>query len=368
MAIIYYVYPSLGLGRGIVALGFSLGAVTLLLWRVLFLKVSGWPQFLERTVIVGDCLISDALAMELWARPELGIRVVGQLKGFDKSNGSHNAIPREGDGAALVKFVESHGAKRVILAFSERRGKCPVGELLQLKDRGVRIQEGVDLYEAITGKVYIDRLRLSRLLFSPADQSGGHLIIYKRILSILLSGIGLVLFFPLMLLVAVAIRLDSAGPVIFRQKRVGLHGDLFTVYKFRTMADRADQEGNHRPAEIADCRFTRVGRLLRLTHIDELPQLWNILRGDMTFVGPRPFVPNQEKECIKHIPYYSRRWVVRPGATGWAQVNRGYNATIDDNKEKFAYDLFYIKNCSVGLDLLIVFKTFKILLLGRGSR
>ena len=171
-----------------------------------------------------------------------------------------------------------------------------------------------------------------------------------------------------MAIIALAIRLDSAGPVIFRQKRIGGGGKAFTLFKFRTMSDGADQNGNHLPAELTDKRFTGVGRLLRRTHLDELPQFYNILRGDMHFIGPRPFVPDQEKECVEKIPYYRQRWVIKPGATGWAQVNRGYNATIEDNKEKLAYDLFYIKNISLGLDLLIFFRTVKILLLGQGGR
>jgi lipopolysaccharide/colanic/teichoic acid biosynthesis glycosyltransferase len=268
----------------------------------------------------------------------------------------------------LLESVRPYEPHRVIVAFSERRGNLPVEALLYLKDRGVKIQEGIDLYEAITGQVHIETLRMSYLLFSPITGSSWPLMIYKRTVSIILSVVGLILCFPLMFLVALAIRLESSGPVIFRQRRVGQNGELFTVYKFRTMVDQADEADNHRPAEIADCRFTRLGPVLRRTHIDELPQLFNILRGDMNFVGPRPFVPNQENECVKHIPYYSRRWAIKPGATGWAQVNRGYNTTIDDNKDKLAYDLFYIRNCSIGLDLLILFKTAKILILGRGSR
>jgi len=169
-------------------------------------------------------------------------------------------------------------------------------------------------------------------------------------------------------LIGLAIRLDSDGPAIFRQKRVGLHGKIFTLFKFRTMKNDVAQDENYLPAGRTDSRFTRLGRLLRRTRMDELPQLFNILRGDMHFVGPRPFVPNQENECVEKIPYYRQRWAVKPGATGWAQVNRDYCATIEDNQEKLGYDLFYIKNISVGLDLLILFKTMKILLLGRGSR
>ena len=171
-----------------------------------------------------------------------------------------------------------------------------------------------------------------------------------------------------MLLAAIAIRLDSPGPVIFRQKRVGEQGKLFTVFKFRSMFDGSRQDWHLTPAEHGDARVTRVGKWLRRTRVDELPQLFNIMKGDMAFVGPRPFVPEQEEECAAKIPFYRERWLVKPGATGWAQINRGYNVTIDDNRDKLAYDLFYIKNVSFGLDLFIMFSTLKILLLGRGGR
>ena len=193
-------------------------------------------------------------------------------------------------------------------------------------------------------------------------------MIYKRVSSVIWAAIALILASPLMALIALAIRLDSDGPAIFRQKRVGLHGEIFTLFKFRTMKNDVDPEENHRPAERTDSRFTRLGKLLRRTRMDELPQLFNILRGDMHFVGPRPFVLNQEREYVEKIPYYHLRWAIKPGATGWAQVNHGYNVSTEDNKDKLAYDLFYIKNVSLGLDLLILFKTMKILLLGRGAQ
>ncbi len=205
--------------------------------------------------------------------------------------------------------------------------------------------------------------------------------IYKRIFSLLFSSVAVVITSPLMALAAVAIRLDSSGPIIFRQKRVGEFGVPFTVYKFRTMYDNAaslpwapDEEDysspNHigTPARHDDPRITRVGRWLRRTRLDELPQLFNVVRGDMSFVGPRPVPPHEEEECAAIIPFYKERWLIKPGATGWAQINRGYNATIEDHKDKLAYDLFYIKNVSIGLDIYIIFATLKILLLGRGGR
>ncbi len=171
-----------------------------------------------------------------------------------------------------------------------------------------------------------------------------------------------------MALVAICVRLDSNGPAIFRQERIGKDGKIFTLYKFRSMRQGSDKGGKHMPAMEADDRITRVGGYLRRLRLDELPQLFNILRGDMYFVGPRPFVPDQESDLAEKIPFYSQRWAVKPGATGWAQINRGYCASLEDNQEKLAFDLFYIKNMSIGLDLLILFQTVKILLLGRGGR
>jgi sugar transferase (PEP-CTERM system associated) len=368
LALIYYVYPPLELGRGIFVIGLSLVALILLLWRSLFLVVNGQPRFAERALIFGDGPLAESLVAELGARPELGIRVVGRLKSLEDGNGNLHLSCGEKSGDQFLNLVEPYNAERIVVAMNERRGNLPVQALLQLKSRGVSIQDGAEMYEAVTGKLPIESLRLSWLLFSPGFSVSRPLVIYKRASSVIWSAVGLILACPLMALIALVIRLDSDGPAIFRQKRVGQHGKIFTLFKFRTMISGVDQDENYRPVEITDSRFTRFGKLLRRTRMDELPQLFNILCGDMHFVGPRPFVPNQERECVELIPYYAQRWAVKPGATGWAQVNRGYNVTREDNTDKLAYDLFYIKNISVGLDLLILFKTMKILLLGRGAR
>jgi sugar transferase (PEP-CTERM system associated) len=367
LALLYYVYPPLELGRGIFMIGFFFVALLIFFWRRLFLKLNALPQFAERALILGDSPLAESLVSELQLRSELGIHLVGHLKSLENGNGKP-PLTSEEQLDEFFRSVEPYRPDRVIVAMGERRGKLPVEALLKLKSRGVKIQDGAEMFEAVTGKISIESLRLSWLLFSPGFRVSGPLLIYERIFSFTLGLIGLLVTAPLMALIALAIRLDSVGPVIFRQKRVGQNGKVFILYKFRSMIDGADQEGDHRPAESTDPRFTRVGRLLRRIRVDELPQLFNILRGDMHVVGPRPFVPNQEEECVEKIPYYRQRWVVKPGATGWAQVNRGYNVTIEDNKDKLAYDLYYIKNISVGLDLLILFRTLKILLLGRGAQ
>ena len=231
--------------------------------------------------------------------------------------------------------------------------------------RGVQVQDAPDFYEALTDKVPVSSLRLGWLLFSPGFQISGWIRMYKRFASIVLSIVGLIVSLPVMILVALAIRLDSPGPVIFRQRRIGKDGKLFTLYKFRSMRLKSDDQ---RPAEEDDNRITRVGQWIRRFRLDELPQLFNILRGEMHFVGPRPFVPSAEEECARKIPFYNQRWTTRPGLTGWAQIKGGYCSTLDANIEKLAYDLFYIKHMSIGLDCLILLHTIKILLLGRGSR
>ena len=268
----------------------------------------------------------------------------------------------------LLEVVSQLPIQRIIVAMDNRRNMLPVQELLALKTSGITIQEGSDFYEITTGKLPIDTLRLSWLIFSPGFQVSKLKLLYKRLVSLVLAGLTIILLLPVMAVVALAIWIDSRGPVIFRQLRIGEGGVAFVVYKFRTMHEGADLGRDPLPAQEKDVRITRVGRWLRRFRLDEIPQLYNILLGQMYFVGPRPFVPNQELELAHQIPLYTQRWTVKPGATGWAQVMRGYCVTLEDNNEKLAYDLFYIKNMSVALDLLILFKTIKIVLLGRGGR
>ena len=367
-AVLYYTYPQLRLGRGVFLIGILLGALLVLAGRQLFLVVNSWPRFADRALILGNGPLAQQLISEFGRRSELGVAVVGWLSQGQDSTGSADASWGKSWLAELSQLAESQRIDRIIVTMGDRRGKLPVELLLQLKARGIEIQDGAELYERVTGKAPLESLRLSWLLFCPGSYSLRPLLLYKRIFALILSAVGLVLCSPLMLLIALAVRLDSPGRAIFRQERVGKDGKIFTLYKFRTMRDGADRNGDARPVQERDERITRVGRWLRRSRLDEVPQLYNILRGDMYFVGPRPFVPEQEEELAQQIPFYRQRWTVKPGATGWAQIHRGYCASVKDNAEKLAYDLFYIKNMSPGLDLLILLQTIKILVLGRGAR
>jgi sugar transferase (PEP-CTERM system associated) len=365
LAAIYHVFPSMHISAMFFVTGTVVLAGELAIWRRLFLLINSTVRFSEPCLILGDGPLAQSLIDELGRRPELGLRSVSQIKEhYDQAKGTLAPSVAE----ELLRVVEQQHISRIIVVMRERRGRLPVEQLLNLKMQGVTIQDGIQVYEAITGKISVESLQLSWLLFSPGFQLSRGLLIYKRVSSLVGSILGLLLTAPLMALIALIVRLDSPGPVIYRQQRIGKNGRVFTLYKFRSMIHGADPQGKFQPATKNDSRFTRVGAWLRSTRMDELPQLYNILRGDMYFVGPRPFVPSQEEECARKIPYYNQRWSVKPGATGWAQVNRDYCATLEDNIEKLTYDLFYIKNTSVGLDLFILFKTVKILLLGRGGR
>jgi len=374
-AFVDYVYPPWALGRSIFLAG-PLVVGLLLLWRKLFAIVNTVPGFADRVLILGDGPLVEPLLKEFESRPELGLRVVSRVLTVD--NGSNRvkyayADPSGGSleldsGDVLSDAVRHLRVSHIVVAMSERRGRLPVGLLLSLKCSGVRIQDGTDVYETITGKVPIESIQSGWLLFSPGFYVPRFIRIYKRLASITVSLIGLFLSLPLLPFVILAIKWTSRGPVFYRQRRVGHGGAVFYCHKFRTM--RADAEADSGPtwASDQDPRVTAVGRLLRKSRIDEIPQLWNVLKGEMSLVGPRPERPEFVQELLKEIPYYDLRHTVRPGITGWAQIRYRYGSSVEDATEKLRYDLFYIKNMSPWLDLLIFFRTIKTILLGQGAK
>jgi exopolysaccharide biosynthesis polyprenyl glycosylphosphotransferase len=277
-------------------------------------------------------------------------------------------VPYIGSPEMIRWLAESGQARRVIIAIGERRGCLPVEDLMELKAAGLHIEDGIELYEELTGKVWLGAFSTGLLLFSRRHTCSTIKRVFNRSISTLFAALLIIIAAPFMLIIAALIRLESEGPAIFRQKRVGENGRHFTLYKFRSMKVDADEDSVPAPATHDDPRCTRIGKWLRRFRFDEMPQLFNILKGEMYFVGPRPFVLDQEAWLVDQIPHYRQRWAVRPGATGWAQVHRGYCTSVEDNIEKLSYDLYYIKNVSMVLDLLTLMKTFKIVFLGRGAR
>ena len=269
---------------------------------------------------------------------------------------------------ALDRMSDSnHPVHRIIVAMEQRRGELPVQELLSLRFRGITVEEDSSLRERLYGKIQLEGLRPSNFLYSEGFRIRTSQQFLRQVVSVTAAAIGLLCFLPFFPFVVLAVRLSSKGPVFFRQRRVGLGGRIFEVVKFRTMGTDAESDGS-KWATKNDPRVTGVGRFLRKTRIDEIPQLWNVLRGDMGFVGPRPERPEFVDWLSEELPFYYLRTLIRPGLTGWAQIRYGYGATLAETKEKLEYDLYYIKHMSLGLDLLIMFETIKTILRRRGAQ
>ena len=357
-----YVFPRVLLGNNAAVLGLMLVTVALFGWRMMYAWLSQRPYLRERVYVLGTGERAQRLVNGLRTRSELGIQVSGW------SGNVEGELTREAIALHLMELIREHGVHRVIVAMSDRRGTLPVMEMLQLRLSGIKIEEATSWLEKISGRIELDNLYPSWLIFAEGFRFSAGFLLLRRILAVIAAGVLLLIVLPILPFVILAIKLDSRGPVLYRQKRVGLAGKVFHCYKFRTMRQDAEADTGATWALDDDPRITKVGKFLRTTRLDELPQLWCVLKGDMSFVGPRPERPEFVEMLAKEIPFYTVRNAVRPGITGWAQVRYKYGNTIADAKEKLQYDLYYIKNMSPGLDMMIMFQTIKIVLIGRGAQ
>jgi sugar transferase (PEP-CTERM system associated) len=342
---------------GLVILTFAL-----LGWRAAYSWLVQLKYLRERVYVLGTGDRAQRLLNGLRQRSELGVEVVGWTGGIE------GELTRETVAKHLVGLAKGNGVHRVIVAMPDRRGTLPVEELLNLRLEGVKVEEATSWLEKISGRIEVEHLYPSWLIFADGFRFSTFFRLARRALNFSVALVGLILSLPLLPFIALAVRADSAGPILYRQKRVGRGGVTFLCYKFRTMREDAEADTGATWATDNDPRITRVGKFLRSSRLDEIPQLWCVLIGDMHFVGPRPERPEFVEWLSKEIPYYGVRHTVRPGITGWAQVQYKYGNTLEDAREKLQYDLFYIKNASVGLDFWIVFQTIKIVLLGRGAK
>jgi len=368
LAITFYAFPYLMLGRGISLLALPLALSLMVGWRVSIHWFLGHPQFGERILVVGSGANAIEVAREVMERKDAGYRVVGFVDNDPELVGKSLINPRVlGLAADLDNIVRRENVDRIVVAMGERRGQFPTSELLQLSLGGdVSIEEGASFYERLTGRVSLDMLRPSWLIFSGRGRQARIAGLFRNVMHRLVALIGGLLSLPIALLTAILIKLDSPGPVFYRQERVGKNGKPFTLMKFRSMFVDAEKSG---PvwASTSDDRATRVGRIIRKIRIDEIPQFWSILRGEMSFVGPRPERPHFVSQLAEEIPYYEQRHLIAPGLTGWAQIKYPYGASIEDARQKLQYDLYYIKNQSLVLDAIILFETIKIIIFGRGT-
>jgi sugar transferase (PEP-CTERM system associated) len=337
-------------------------AVMLFGWRGAYSWLVQQSHFRERVYVLGTGDRAQRLLNGLRQRSELGIEVVGWTGNLE------GEVTRDTAGSHLLDLVRESGVHRVIVAMPDRRGTLPVDELLKLRLEGVKVEEATSWLEKIYGRIEVENLNPSWLIFAEGFRFSAFNRIIRRALNFTVALIGSVISLPLLPLVALAVKFSSPGSVFYSQKRVGKGNVTFNCYKFRTMRQDAEADTGATWATDDDPRITRVGKFLRASRLDEIPQLWCVLKGDMHFVGPRPERPEFVEWLEREIPFYRVRHTVRPGITGWAQVQYKYGNTLDDAREKLQYDLFYIKNASLGLDLLIWFQTVKIVLLGRGAK
>ncbi len=367
LAILYYIAPSLALGRSVALLATPLIMVLILGWRVLLESLASLASP-ERLLIVGTSGSGVALAEEICSRSDLNFKVVGFLDERGENIGKSLVNPGIIGASADVEAIASRErVGRIVLSLAERRGCMPVRELLHLRMAGIPVEDAHTLYERITGRILLERLSPSWLILSDGFRKSAFVLTTKRAMDIVISLLALVLASPVLVLTALAIFLEDGRPILFRQSRVGLGGEEFTMLKFRSMHKDADK-GGAKWASDGDSRITGVGRFIRKFRIDEFPQFWNVLRGEMSLVGPRPEQPYFSHLLEHKIPFFALRHTVRPGITGWAQIKYQYGASIDEAKSKLELDLFYIKHLSIMLDLAIIFETAKVMLLGRGAK
>ncbi len=370
LAFIFYMIPPLLIGRGVSAFSVVIVLGALLIWRVLIHYLTGHPDIGEKILIVGSGKTALETAEVAWDRRDAGFRIMG----FVSENGHK---PREKIGRSeilgttddLEKIIKDGNIDRVVIAVRERRGTFPTETLLKMSLAGdVSIEECTSFFERVTGKVHLDLLRPSWLIFAGRKRDTKLKTALRETVHRLLAFFGLVLSFPIALITAILIKADSKGPIFYRQERVGKNGRVFNVIKFRSMKTDAEKDGKPIWAKSEDDRVTRVGRVIRKIRVDEIPQFWNIIKGEMSFVGPRPERPHFVEQLAREIPFYEHRHLAAPGLTGWAQIKYPYGASVEDARQKLQYDLYYIKNQSLPLDLIIVFETVKTVLFSRGGR
>lgn len=369
LAIVMYLVPALVIGRGVTLIALPMALALMVTWRVAAHWLLGHPKVGEKILIVGSGESAIEIAREILGRRDAGYRVVGFVDSNADLVGRSLINPRVlGTTSQMAEITRREGVNRVVVALGERRGQFPVRELLDMSLSGdVAIEECASFYERLTGRVSLDMMRPSWLIFSGRGRQSRLSGAVRTAVHRGVALAGALFSLPIALLTALLIKLDSPGPVLYRQERVGKNGRAFNIMKFRSMRTDAERDGPVWASKNGDARTTRVGRVIRKIRVDEIPQFWNILKGEMNFVGPRPERPHFVKQLAEEVPFYEQRHLIPPGLTGWAQIKYPYGASIEDARQKLQYDLYYVKNQSILLDAVIMFETVKTILFGRGT-
>ena len=367
LAALFYLVPTARLGEGIVELALIAVVASIVGWRILMEWLNRAYGSGEKILLAGSGAGLVELTRELAARKDLPLNICGVVP-EDEPITLHLPVKTLGAIDQLETILELERPKRLVIGLRERRQQLPIDLLLYHRLRGMVVEEAATMFQKVTGRVPVDSIHPSSLIFTDGYQQSRMRKFVSRAIDLLGTFVGLLLFGPLMLVIALVIKLTSPGPVLYKQQRVGLNGRLFNVLKFRSMRSDAETASGPVWATEQDPRITSVGRTLRNLRLDELPQFINVLRGEMSFVGPRPERPHFVEQLKNEIPFYDLRHSVRPGITGWAQICYSYGASIEDSRIKLEYDLFYIKNNSLSFDCLVLFQTIKIMLFGKGAR
>ena len=366
MGLVYFLLPELVVGTQAFSVALASSFIGIATCRLLCLSHTD-ASCTKRVLVMGAGERARQIQNLRRASDRVGITIVGYLDvGADEIQvGEKQLITQTG---SLADVAEKYAIDEIVVATDDRRKGLPLEDLLECKMQGIAILQSPEFYERQLGKIRLDSVNPGNMVFAEGYTQAILRRTEKRVVDILIASFLMVVTLPVSFLVAVAILLDGGGPILYRQERVGLKGKPFTVLKFRSMRTDAEQDGVAVWADSADSRVTRIGSILRKFRLDEIPQLFNVLKGDMSFVGPRPERPQFVAELSDVIPYYQLRHYVKPGLTGWAQVCYPYGASINDAREKLQYDLYYLKNYSLFLDLNVILLTVQVILWGKGAR
>lgn len=371
LAAIYFVFPITIIDQKIFILSVIFLLIFIIGWRIVYIWILNKGFFNEKIIILGSTPLAFDIIQKINSTIDCGYEVALLIpdaddKDIDKEKIREISIDYRKENVCSVAL--NMGVKKVVVALQEKRGSFPTKELIKCRTEGLEVLEGSTFYEMLTGKVLVTQINPSWLIFSEGFKKSKFKTFVKRVEDIIISLSMLILLSPLLLITAFLIKLDSMGPVLFSQDRVGQNRKEYMMHKFRSMVQDAEKLTGPVWADADDKRITRIGKVIRKFRIDELPQLWDVLMGRMSMVGPRPERKHFTDELEKKIPYYTERFKVKPGLTGWAQVSYDYGATVEDAIEKLNYDLFYIKNLSITMDIIIILRTIKTVLFGRGAR
>ncbi|WP_231716969.1 TIGR03013 family XrtA/PEP-CTERM system glycosyltransferase [Desulfosarcina ovata] len=369
LAVVYFIFPVCIIGRGIFIVSICFVVAFIVIWRIAYTHILNNGIFDKKIILLGSGELARNIHREINENKDCGYQVAAVVK--DDCEGASPVVSPNicrNNYADLCRNAKDLDIDKIVVAIEERRSGFPTRQLLQCRVDGIEVIEGTSFYEMLTGKLIVEKINPSWLIFSEGFKKSWMRRVIKRTGDLLLSVVMLFFLSPILGIVAVLIKLDSKGPVFFSQERVGEKRKAYMVHKFRSMVQDAEKKSGPVWAQSNDNRVTRVGKFIRKWRIDEFPQLFNVIKGEMSFVGPRPEREFFVKELEEAIPYYAERFSVKPGVTGWAQVSYPYGASVEDAKEKLNYDLFYIKNMSIFMDLMVIMRTVKTVLFGEGAR